>query len=328
MLFYLIACGYPCGEGTTLKDGICVASPSEETDTDQTDTAETGDSDTNVDDSDTLIDDSDTSQEDTATDSGNDSDTNVDSGDACEDATTTGKGGGPDTSMYTGTCAPPDSWTGGIDINIYTPSQFLPTYDAYMDDLFNYGSGFGGGSNNAPRLVVGATVVGIIPEQGRVYIADGTGTAPIITTDLNVQIGDQVSVAVTGFTGEDGTVTYTYPSLWTVHHSGMAVAVPELGADRIDYTIRHSSFFHAYGEITALSNYDCGNGFSCYIFEHDGVTDKIRVPANNAWGLDLDFQGGLCAEIVAPVGYRYDPDGEVHFLDVRIEDWMRVWSLP
>ncbi len=62
--------------------------------------------------------------------------------------------------------------------------------------------------------------------------------------------------------------------------------------------------------------------------EHDGTEDYIRVPTSNLWGLDVDYSGGLCAEIVAPMNIYNGSTGVVEFLDVTNADWMRVWDAP
>ena len=88
-----------------------------------------------------------------------------------------------------------------------------------------------------------------------------------------------------------------------------------------------SQITRLFGEITRLSSHDCGSDFLCYILDHDGVENLIRVLPDNDWGLDVDYDGGLCAEVIAPVGVNAGDTGTVSFLDVRKSAWMRTWEM-
>lgn len=73
----------------------------------------------------------------------------------------------------------------------------------------------------------------------------------------------------------------------------------------------------------------CGSGYTCFVFEHDGVRDRLRVPSLNDFGLDVDDGGGRCAEVIAPAGIYQTSEGvQGYFIDVVESAWMRVWDLP
>ncbi len=116
---------------------------------------------------------------------------------------------------------------------------------------------------------------------------------------------------------------------WTILSNANPVYVAELGSANVDYYAARNQMVHVYGEITARSSHDCEIwALDCYVLEHDGTEDYIRVPTDNPWGLDIDYKGGLCAEVVVPENIYTGSTGTVEFLDVTNLDWMRVWDVP
>lgn len=249
----------------------------------------------------------------------------------------TGNAGGPDgdsgtrndTDMAAGTCAPPDAWTGPVDPQLYTHQPFAATYDAGLVDALHWCCG---GTSTSAHLVVGATVV--VAGNGPTYVADGQitlavrpsfRTAPPVVGDI-VSFGyhsvDHSSV-VPSSTRLDGA-----QSAWFVSSSDNPVHVHDLGAATLQDDTGIARLTHAWGEIGARSNHDCGPNRACFVLEHQGVQDKVRVPNDNPFGLDPDYQGGLCAEVIAPGGRYRGFTGTAVFLDVVHESWMRVWPKP
>ncbi len=107
------------------------------------------------------------------------------------------------------------------------------------------------------------------------------------------------------------------------------VWVPDASASPISYEDgRPSQVTHLYGEVLRRSNFDCDSGFACYVVQHDGRTDLVRVLNDNGVGLNPDYAGGLCIEVVAPVGQWKSSTGTADFVDVRSVKWMRAWPKP
>lgn len=49
----------------------------------------------------------------------------------------------------------------------------------------------------------------------------------------------------------------------------------------------------------------------------------------DGFGLDVDYTGGLCAEVIAPAGIRYDSGNILgYYLDIDQPTWMHVWAKP
>lgn len=297
-----VACvdkGYTCGEGTHVEDGACVADAPD---------ADTGGG---------------SSDSGTDTDSGASSDSGSDSGSDSEDGAT----------MDTGPCAPPDGWSGAVPEELLTSTAFASDYDAGMATLLTHISGYGAGSFSEAIIVSDATVVALTADSRYestywYYVADGYATIPVRTTGA-AEVGDKVTFAVTSYEGWNGVPLVRDPGSWSVESSGNPVAAPHLGAETVDYTGHYSELFHEAGELIEPSSLDCGTGYTCFVFEHDGVRDRIRMPALNDFGLDVDYDGGLCAELVAPAGIYQDSEGvQGYFLDVIDATWMRVWAKP
>lgn len=305
-----VACdekGLVCGTGTHEEDGACVADSA-------TDSGDGGD-DTDALDSDTGGD----TDADTGADTG--SDTGADTG------------GGTGTDTDTGPCAPPDEWTGPVPVDLFTSTPFDADYDAGLDTLLTRISGYGSGSFSEAVIVSEATVVAIAADPRYdymqwYYVADGTATIPVQASGA-AEIGDKVTFATSKYEGWSGVPLAEEPGSWTVVSSGNPVSAPGLGAATVDYTDHYSMLLHESGELTEPSSLDCGTNYTCFVFEHDGVRDRIRVPTLNDFGLDVDYGGGLCAEVVAPAGIYQNSEGvQGYFIDIGEETWMRVWTKP
>lgn len=158
-------------------------------------------------------------------------------------------------------------------------------------------------------------------------VADASTTIAV-ETDERAQIGDQVTFAWNDYSTYLDLPYIDDPGGWTIGSSGNPVYARHLGASTVNFDHR-SEPIHEAGELTAVSNLDCGTGYTCFVLVHDGVSDKIRLPTLNEFGLDDDYAGGLCAEVIAPAGIRYD-SGVVlgYYLDVAQPTWMRVWAKP
>ncbi len=308
LLLSCIAQAPPCGTGTHDSGGTCVADNAG--DSGQADTSSDADADTDTD-----------TDADTDADSDADSDTDSDSD--------------TDADTASGPCAPPDAWTGTVDAALYTSVPWDSTYDAGLADLAaNLPSGSVSTSSEASWLIYGATVVatdGYTDDNypPRMYVADANDTILVEDDDYspNAAVGDKVGFATSwlGSYYDERRVERT--SGFTVLSSGNPVYVRELGAENLDYLTGFAILTHVYGEITRTSSYDCGNGFACYILDHDGTTDLIRVATNNDWGLGPDYSGGTCGEVIAPVSMYGGTDGDATYLDVW-GDEMRTWPKP
>jgi hypothetical protein len=263
---------------------------------------------------------------DTDTDSDADGDTDADT-DADADADTDS-----DTD-YTGPCSPPDTWTGPIDPGLYSPEPYDSSYDAGLAEIadeFPTGSVSSGWSTS--RLVYDATVVAVSDEDWewvpRFFIADGNVTLQVkeSAASIRAEVGDRIGFAATGVGADHDEPYIEYTEGWTVLSSGNPVYVMELGTGDISFEAHHNQVTHLFGEISRLSSHDCDSGFSCYIVDHDGTENLIRVRQDNEWGLDVDYSGDLCAEVIAPVNVYTGDTGTATFLDVRDADWMRTWE--
>lgn len=181
-------------------------------------------------------------------------------------------------------------------------------------------------------LVYDATVTAVGNGDGatrdHVYVADGSYT--VVINDgyegATAEIGDRVGFSTSLFATVNGERTVDRTSGWTILSSDNPVYVRELGAATIDYEARLSEVTHLYGEVTRKSSYDCGSGYACFIVDHGGTENLVRVKATNSFGLGADYDGGLCAEVVAPVSMYTGSKGNAEFLDVMDSDWMRTWA--
>jgi hypothetical protein len=295
-----------CGETTHLEGNVCEANDDTDTDTD-TDTDADADADADGD-------------ADADADGDADADADGDT-DADTDADTTD----------TGPCAPPDHWTGPVPEELYTNTAFDASYDAALDDLLAHIGGWGGGTFGSAFIVSGATVVAIgqdpqYTSNQWIYVGDGFGTIPVSANSVSAQLGDKVTFAVTQYQGWYGVPTLYNVGSWTVNSSGNPVPAVNLGASVATYSDHYSQLVHASGEIVEVSGLDCGTGYTCFVFDHNGVRDRIRLRQMNSFGLDVDYGGGMCGEVVAPAGIYYDSDGlHGYFIDVADDSWMRVW---
>jgi hypothetical protein len=295
-----------CGPGTHLDGSMCVVDDDGDADTDADSDA---DADTDAD-----------SDTDTDTDSDTDADTDSDT----------------DTDVgydETGPCAPTDTWTGDVPAALLTHTPYDASYDAGLDTVLTQASGWGAGTWGSAMIVSSGTVVAVTPDarwdyMAHYYVSDGFATVPVLV-DGDAVIGDKVTFAVGGYEGDYGVPLLNNIGAWTVGSSNNPVAARHLGAATVDYTDHYSELIHEAGELVEASSLDCGTGYTCFVFEHDGVRDRVRVPMLNTWGLDVDYGGGLCAEVLAPAGVYQTSEGvQGYFLDVREETWMRVWSAP
>lgn len=256
-----------------------------------------------------------------------------DTGSAADTADDTGGGGGealPDT----GPCAPPDEWaTAPVPANLLTHTAYDASYDAGLASLSSRVSAYGGGSYSEASIISGATVVAIGREPRwdyitRYYVADANSTYPV-NVQADAQIGDKVTFATSGYEGQYGLPILDDIGSFSVSSSGNPVYAEHLGAVTSTFDSRISQLTHEAGELVEASAMDCGTGNTCFVFEHDGVRDRIRVPSMNSFGLDVDYDGGLCAEVLAPVGQYWDSRGvQGYFIDVAEPEWMRVWPKP
>ncbi len=263
---------------------------------------------------------------DTDTDSDTDTDTDAD-GDADADSDSDA-----DTD-YTGPCSPPDTWTGTIDSALYTTVPYDSSYDAGLAEIAaNLPSGSVSTSSGTSWLVYDATVIEVSDEDWewvpRFFIADGNVTLQVKESSarISAEVGDRVGFATAGLGADHDEPYIEYTEGWTVLSSENPAYVMELGAGELSFDEHHNQVTHLFGEITRLSSHDCDSGFSCYIVDHDGSENLIRIRQDNDWGLDVDYSGGLCAEAIAPVSIYTGGTGTATFLDVRKAGWMRTWE--
>ena len=167
-----------------------------------------------------------------------------------------------------------------------------------------------------------------IGDEPRYYVGDGYATVPV-NIQSDAEVGDKVTFAVGGYEGTYGVPLLTDVGSWTVTSSGNHVPARHLGATTVDYTDHYSELVREAGELLEASSLECGTGYTCFVFEHDGVRDRLRLPSLNDFGIDVDYDGGLCVEVIAPAGIYQDSDG-VHgyFIDIADPAWMRVWTAP
>ena len=289
ILALIWGCGtLECGEGTHEEDGACVPN------------VDSGEADTDTD-------------ADSDTDSDSDADTDS------------------DTDTDVGPCGPPDEWGGQVPLDLLTDEPWSESYDANIDGLLERITGYGSGSFSDAVIVYQATVVAEAPVPGReswsmYWVGDSHATVVVETQD-HAEIGDKVSFAVTKYEGWAGVPMAQDPGSWSVTSSDNEVPALELGAATAHYPDHLSQLHHEWGRLVEPSGVDCGSGYSCFVFEHDGVRDRVRVAQINDFGLDVDYAGGLCAEVVAPAGIYQDSRGvQGYFLDVIDPAMMRVWS--
>lgn len=250
-------------------------------------------------------------------------------------ASDTGSDTATDTAGDTdkGPCAPPDSWTGPVDAALYTTSPYDASYDAGLAAMVPYMPESSSTSfTDLSWLVYGATVTAVSVETAScvasVYIADALWT--VVARDeytcTTATVGDTVGFGTNNLGGHYGERRVPRLSGWTILSSANPVYVRELGSGSLDYLLAFSQLTHTWGELTGTSSYDCGTDRECYILDHNGEENLVRVPVDDAFGLGPDYAGGLCVEIVAPVSIHMGADGDATFLDVREADWMRVWK--
>ncbi len=228
-------------------------------------------------------------------------------------------------------CGPPDLWTGPIDPSLNTDVPYDPSYDAGLLDLepaLPTGRSTSGGESH---LLYDATVVAVDTGKNyfdRIIVADANfSIAVVLNKSETASVGDTVDFATSWLGGRSGSSYVERTSGWTVLSSANPMYVAELGSANVDYYARRNQLVHVYGEITARSSHECEIwALDCYVLEHDGTEDYIRVPRDNPWYLDIDYEGGLCAEIVAPVNIYMGSTGTVEFLDITNTDWMRTWE--
>lgn len=233
----------------------------------------------------------------------------------------------PDTGTYIGACAPPDAWTGPVDPALYARQPFPSSYVAGLGDAAARCCG----GTNSPHLIVDATVV--LAESDLTYVADGQATLAVSPGPYAVPaVGDRVVFEYRGVRGDvelpSTARMQADNSDWHISSGDNPVPVRELGATALADLDGLARLTHAWGEITGPSNVDCGQDHSCFLLQHRGTQDKVRVPHDNGYGLDPDYQGGLCAELVAPGGTYAGSDGTAVFLDAHHATWMRVWPKP
>lgn len=233
-----------------------------------------------------------------------------------------------DVGGYTGPCAPPDAFTGGVDAALYTTTPYDAGYDAGVADLIE-ALPDGEGSQSASLLVQNATVVAVgswdESKAHRIYLSDGQGTVALLE-DSNgprgVQVGQKASFAATFVSSYSGERYAEHASGWTADGGGHPVAVHEVAGA---LPMAGNTFSHAYGPLDRVSAADCGAGLTCYVLVVDGAEVLVRLPSNNTYGLTVDYTGGQCAELVAPVVQHAGATGTSAFLDVEMAAWMRVW---
>ncbi len=282
-----------CGSGTEQKGGVCVVTAAADTDL------------SGVHDTDVVVD--------------TDGVLDTDLGDTDL----------PDTEAPFGPCAPPDPWTGDVPEALFTLAPYPTSYDAYLFRIASRTSA----SSHVGLLVLDATVVARIriPNTSNptwwTYLSDGLATMPMRTQE-RAQIGDKVSLSVTDLTSAAGLQQVEGVGNWYVTSHQNPVSVRAVRGAGVRYLDAYSQLSQLYGEITEPSTLDCGEGFLCFRVEHDARADLIRVPVVNTFGLDADYAGGLCAEVIAPVGTRQQASGDVDFLDVVSPTSMRTWPLP
>ena len=237
---------------------------------------------------------------------------------------------GTHTPVWTGPCAPPDEWTGPVDPALFALTQYAPTYDALLWDMASHIGLSGSGSSSTSVLALGATVTlegtSQYANHERIYVQDGlwAWAADVSTDDLNP--GDNLSFGVSSYSSG---VVDIWSANAVLHTTDNPVAVYDLTAENVDHDVHGARLTHMYGEITQVSGHDCAPGGNiCFVVAHDGTTDLIKVKVTNNWGLDVDYAGGLCAEIVAPVRTETGDTGRMDFLDVREPTWMRTWPVP
>jgi hypothetical protein len=302
IIFIACACdSTECGPGTHETDGFCLPDDTES----DADTDADSDSDTDAD-----------------TDSDTDSDSDADS-DSDSDADS-------DADTDADPCSPPDSWTGPVDPSLYTTLPWPLDYDAGLAEVEpNLPACTCSSSGGDSYLVLDATVtsVGQYPWKNMVFVADANYTILVLNAS-GASVGDTVSFATNGFGGRYDSSYIEHVNGWTIGDQSDSVYAAELGSSPLDYYAARNQLTHAFGELTRLSSHDCDEawGMMCFVFNHDGTEDLVRVPVDNSWGLDIDYDGGLCAELVAPVNLHNGTTGEAVFLDANNPDSMRVWN--
>lgn len=255
-------------------------------------------------------------------------------GDTSGDSGVADSGEDDPTLPDTGPCAPPDAWAAGpVSPSLLTHSAYEASYDAGLAGLSGRASGYGSGTWSDANIISGATVVAVGRDSrweyiSRYYVADANSTYAV-NVQAEAEIGDKVTFAVTGYEGQYGLPILDEIGSFSVSSSGNPVYALHLGAETSTFDSRVSQLTHEAGELVEASGLDCGTGYTCIVFEHDGVRDRIRVPSINSFGLDVDYDGGLCAEVLAPAGQYWNSYGlQGYFIDVAEPEWMRVWPRP
>jgi hypothetical protein len=246
---------------------------------------------------------------------------------------------GDDWTPPTGPCAPADRWTGPVPSTLVSTTPYPSTYDSGMAAVLPSFGDHRGGYSGADRatVIVDPTVVAFAARPGHssewVYLSDGLVTVPVPKDPADVQgieVGDRVILGVNGWWAENGWVWFDDRSTtWHVDATDEPVYVRELGASNVDYAAARSQLVHVWGTVGAQSAVPCGDDHLCFLLQHDGTQDKLRVPADNTFGLDVDYAGGtLCAEAVAPVGVFQSDTGVAMVIDVADPSFLRVWPKP
>ena len=229
-----------------------------------------------------------------------------------------------------GPCSPPDSWTGPIPPDQYTNLPWEPAYDAglailaeelRMDGSGNFSSGF---------LVYDATVTAVGSwgdGAPRAWVGDGTTQLLVSQGAGFPTVGERVGFAATRDGYIEGEVSIDQVTAWTVLSTGNIVSVRDLGAENVMLTDQRNQLLHVYGELTTATSLDCSYwpSLSCFVLSHDGTTDLVRLDDDNSWGIEDDYDGGLCAENIAPIMFTDGDDGFLSMIDVVDASWMRVW---
>lgn len=234
-----------------------------------------------------------------------------------------------DIALGVGPCAPPDRWTADIDGALYTRTPYPSTYDGGWTEhlrTFSMSGSWSGGH----YPITGVTITAI--DGDTTFVADGVTTMPLWVSSFGGQpqrkIGDKVSFSVIGGQTLLGVRSLTVNEFVKVS-SDNPVWVPDVGTTPVMYDETHlSRVSHLYGEVLRRSSFDCGAGFGCYVVQHDGRTDLVRVLNDNGVGLNPDYAGGLCIEAIGPVGQFKSDTGTAQFVDVRRASWMRAWTKP
>lgn len=165
---------------------------------------------------------------------------------------------------------------------------------------------------NVDFAPVGATALSF-------WFADGGGHVRTFLTELGmdagaIRPGELVSFRVTQLTEYFGALEVTQLADFTVHASGLPVAVADGMGTPLDLPTYEARNVHTYGEITANLG-PCGGSHDCFSYQYGALTVDLR--ANNALGLLV----GDCVEYVGPL----DDFGGTPQLNLSNWDWLRPY---